>query len=235
MKNHTVKTVGAAKKAGHNRNNEKLCDAWIAYEADPGDGKIREALALEVTAAIKREYPRFRGSWLQHSEDDIRSQAATLLMDSYLTGNKRLLEATGVGDRHRIGDELSRSLRGAVSTAKRETLKPIRGHEKLIKKLGKVSAETNAFETHPSQYRHLRELPAASQKKLLLDLVERGVEMEKINEETGRLARAIIEDEVNAAEAGRTLGISRRKSHAQLKRLRSYINRSLEQAEFPMM
>jgi len=235
MKIHTVKTIAADKTAGHKKNNEKLCDAWIAYKADPGEETTREVLALEVSAAIKHEYPRFRGSWLQHNEDDVRSHAASLLMDAYLVGNKRLLQATGAGDRRRISEELSRSLRGAVSTAKRETLKPIRGYRKLIKKLEEVSARTEASEPHPSQYRSLHDLPAASQKKLLLDLVQRGVESAKINDETGRLGRKIIEDEVNASEAGRALGISRRKSHAQIKRLRSYLNRSLEQTEFPMM
>ena len=35
--------------------------------------------------------------------------------------------------------------------------------------------------------------------------------------------------------AGRALGMSRRKAHAQMQRLRGYINRNLEQTEFPMM
>jgi hypothetical protein len=235
MKSHTVKTIGAAKTAGHRKNNEKLCDAWIAYKADPRDETTREVLALEVSAAIKREYPRFRGPWLQHNEDDVRSHAATLLMDAYLVGNRRLLQATGAGDRRRIGEELSRSLRGAVSTAKRETLKPIRGHKKLIKKLEEASAGTEASEPHPSQYRSLRDLPAASQQQLLLDIVDRGLESAAINREVAELAGKIIDEGLTPAEAGRTLGMTRRKTHARMKRLRGYLNRSIEHAEFPMM
>lgn len=235
MKNHTVKTTGAAKAAGNGTGDNGLLEAWMAHSSDPGNEQLRETLAVEVDAAVRRGHPRLRGEWLQCSEDDVLSRATTLLVDSYLAGNRALLHATLRGDRRRIGEELSRSLRGAVATAKRETLKPIRHHRRLVKKLEMAVLAASSSEFHPAQAREIRDLPAATQRQLLLDLIEEGVACEAITEEAGRLGRRVVEDEVNATEAGRTLGMSRRKAHARMKGVRRYLDRKLQKTEFPMM
>ena len=235
MKNHTVKTIRAAKAAVKKKSGRQLLQAWISYHADPNSEETREVLAVEVDAALKRSYPRLRGQWLQGSEADVKSRATKLLVDSYFLGNRKLLRATERGDMRRIGDQLLRSLRGALSTAKRETLKPIRRHRKLLDEVARVSARTARSVWHPASYRSLRELPVAAQRELLMDLVVQGVDSEDITGETGELATKVIYEDMTPTAAGRALGMSRRKAHTQMQRLRGYINRNLEQTEFPMM
>ncbi len=235
MKIHTIKTMRTAKAAGKTKSGKKFLEAWLAYHADPHKEGTKEALAVEVDAALKRGYPRLRGQWLQGSEADVKSRAATLLLDSYFMGNRRLRRATNRGDVPKMADELLRSLRGAVSTAKRETLKPIRRHLKLLDEVARVSAKTLRSVRHPANFRGLHDLPTAAQKEVLLDLVGQGVDSEAITRETGRLATKVIDEDMTPTAAGRALGMSRRKAHAQMQRLRGYINRNLEQTEFPMM
>lgn len=235
MKIHTVKTTRAAKAAGKKKSGKKFLEAWLSYHADPHKEGTKEALAVEVDAALKRGYPRLRGQWLQGSEADVQSRAATLLVDSYFTGNRRLLRATKRGDLPKIADELLRSLRGAVSTAKRDTLKPIRKHLKLLDEVARVSARTLRSVRHPANFRGLHDLPIAAQRELLIDLVGQGVDSEAITRETGQLATKVIDENMTPTAAGCALGMSRRKAHAQMQRLRGYINRNLEQTEFPMV
>jgi hypothetical protein len=135
----------------------------------------------------------------------------------------------------KIADELLRSLRGAVSTAKRDTLKPIRKHLKLLDEVARVSARTLRSVRHPANFRGLHDLPIAAQRELLIDLVGQGVDSEAITRETGQLATKVIDEDMTPTAAGRALGMSRRKAHAQMQRLRGYINRNLEQTEFPMV
>jgi len=235
MKIHTAKTTRAAKAAGKKKSGKKFLEAWLSYHADPHNDRNKEALAIEVDAALKRGYPRLRGQWLQGSESDVRSRATTLLVDSYLMGNRKLLRATKLGHLRRIGDQLLRSLRGAVSTAKRETLKPIRRHRKLLEEVTRVSARAMHSVRHPANYRSLHDLPTAAQRELLLDIVGSGVDSDAITWETGQLAAKVIDEDMTPTAAGRALGMSRRKAHARMQRLRGYIHRSLEQKEFPMM
>jgi hypothetical protein len=235
MKSHAEKPIRAAKAAGRKKSGQKLVDAWISYHADPREAKARNSLALEVDAAIGRGYPRLRGEWLQGSEEDVKSRAVSLLVDSYLMGNRKLQRATERGDLRRIADQLLRSLRGAMATAKRETLKPIRRHRKLLAEVARASARANLSVRHPANYRSLRDLPLAAQRELLIDLVAQGVESSAIAGETGRLATKVIEEDMTPTAAGRSLGMSRRKAHAQMQRLRGYLNRNLGHTEFPMM
>jgi len=235
MKCHRVRTTRAAKAAGKKKSGNKLTEAWVSYHCDPSRAGAREALAVEVDAAVKRGYPRLRGQWLQGSQEDVKSRATALLVDAYFMGNRKLLRATELGDRRQIGDQLLRSLRGAVSTAKREALKPIRRHRKLLDEVEEAALVAAKSVPHPAQCRSLHDLPAASQRQVLLDLVGQGVESEAISAETGKLAAMIIAEDMTPACAGRALGISRRKAHAQLQRLRGYISRNLERTEFPMM
>lgn len=235
MENHTVKTTRAAKAAGNKESGKKLVEAWISYYADPHKEGAKEILAVEVDAELQRGYPRMQGQWLQGSEADVKSHATRLLVDSYFLGNPKLLRATEHGDLRRIADQLLRCVRGALSTAKRQTLKPIRRHRRLLDKVARVSARSNLSARHPANYRSLHDLPIAAQRELLIDLIGQGVEAEAITRETGRLATKVIDEDMTPAAAGRALGMSRRKAHAQMKSLRGYINRNLEQTEFPMM
>lgn len=233
MDKYTCKTKAAARAAG-TKTATRLCQAWRRHRKNPESTGARDALAREVIAEL-RHYRKL-GPLFSGHEDDVVSRASTLLVDSYLPGNPALAAATRRGDWARVEEELRRSLKGALDTAKRRVGDLLIDQRKLGEKLRKsVLGAGEPTQTHPSLRESLWDLPVESQSLVVRDMLRQGVESESISPKAAELVRTMMDHHRTQAAAAKAAGMSARAAHRHIGKVRKYLRKKRDSVELAFL
>ncbi|MBE2203982.1 MAG: hypothetical protein IAE94_06570 [Chthoniobacterales bacterium] len=88
---------------------EDVTDAWLTFVRDPNSdlGRLREQIEAMVGRLL---YPRTLGGFFDGFFEHIAREATLLTLSRFLAGNKKLLTATGAGNRQSVNAQLIRSI-----------------------------------------------------------------------------------------------------------------------------
>jgi len=90
---------------------EYTANAWLAFVRAPEDDAAIETLMVEIGAGVGRLLRAgTMGGFFTSFEEDIIQESRLLLFNHYLTGNRKLLEATRSGPHPDLNLQILRSL-----------------------------------------------------------------------------------------------------------------------------
>lgn len=218
-------TIAAPYRAGN------LTRAWLASADDSQSADKLDKLAIELDTTLRHRLPSgtFRGI-LAGREDEVRQDAAILLVEGFLLGNRRLMRATRAGNVSEAANQLSRSISGAISISIRRLR---RQAARYFARFQPISDHDHGTCCHPSD-RQYWSLPLAVQRALALQALHVAVTGRLITRQQASLAEAIATG-TSQATAAREYGISRSAISQRLQPVRRYLGEVLTNLEFPLV
>lgn len=223
---HTkTKTAGCLQPG----NKTELAAAWVAFAQPAAGQREYEKLAVMLDQRLRAVHPD--GSWIQQREGEVRNNANLMLLESFLRGNRKLIEATLQNNQERIAEEIDRSMLAAVSIQKKRILAQIKSDANRLAEFDEFTIPVYAPE-HPSLRRELSNLSPGLMREHFLGAVEDALSSEELSLETAQLIREMADEGMSSAKAARRRRISRNAVRQRLRRAASGINRALERRDF---
>lgn len=232
MATHTTKKAAAC--AAGSKPKTRFGRAWQSHRENPNDKGLRDALAREICGEL-RDYQAL-GSLFAGHEDDVLALASSLLVDSYLAGNAALHSATRRGDWVRVEEELRRSLKGALGTAKRRVGDQLIAWSKLEERLGKSGLyDSEPVHMHPCMRQRIWDLPVESQSLVVRDMLGEGAACKAISTKAARLVGTMIARHHTQVGAAKACGMSARAANSHVAKVRKYLRRKSDSVELAFL
>lgn len=209
-----------------------LTRTWLAYAAGPKSFEKLDKFAVELDHALHWCLPSsiLRGP-LRGRENEIRQDAAILLVGTFLVGNKRLMNATRKGIVREVENQLARSISGAVRYSLRRLRRQAARDAVLFRRLYHQDAGSCS---HPSAQKFWG-LPLAVQHELALQALHVAVTGKLLSRKQADVAASIVADNISPSDLARQRGISRQAVHQSLQPVRKYLWTVIETLEFPLV
>jgi hypothetical protein len=172
--------------------------AYIRMLRRPNDPKLRERFGRRLNDLLAEMLPGKADYECVHSEKDLRQDAIVLLLQGYLDGNKLLQEAVQRRDKRRTQEELTRSVRGAITVARMrraEKTPPTVSFEDEIHGSAVIAEEDSA---------HHQDAQRRSRTEHLLRLAE---ERRLLNPQEISIVRKLVIEEVSRSVVGNAHGL----------------------------
>lgn len=218
-------TIAVPSRAGN------LTRAWLACADDSQSADKLDKFATELDGVLRQRIPSgtFRG-FLRGREDEIRQDAAILLIEGYLLGNRRLMRATRAGNVSEVANQLSRSVSAAISVSIRRLRRQAARHVARFQPLQEHNGGTCC---HPSSLGYWS-LPLPVQRSLALQALHLAVTGSLITRQQASVAENIVAGKSPTAIA-REYGVSRSAIAQRLQPVRRYLSDVVANLEFPLV
>jgi hypothetical protein len=230
-----------------------LVPVWLAFAAEPASQKKLNKLAEAMEWEIRIRLPdsAFQGM-LAGAGRAIRQDANLLLLtgipetepdagvapgkkkrrrEGMLAGNADLLRATIKGKFAEVGNQLERSIRAALSIARRRAARAIWKH---LSRYEEVAEEKVGSYKHPSD-NSFGELPYEIQKQIALAALKIAVSEKTLSEKNAAPAAVMIKKNLSEAQAARKLGISPQAVNEHLQKVKKHLPKIIDSQEFPFL
>lgn len=231
---HIKVKAKAASKAGNWKTNKAVCDAWLAHLEKPRCKKALDKFGDEVDKAVRAAFPCAPDRVLEGRENEVRQDAALIVIMRYLPGSKKLAEAITAHDVPAAIDAVGAAVGAALFRVTKELRRRILAERKRYVDYDPENPEHAPPGGDPSQLRHVGHLSYEQQRALALTLLKLGVSEGKLDRQSANIARTMIESESNQSDTARALGCSARKVCGRLKKVRNYMHQRVDDIEFPM-
>ncbi len=211
---------------------ENLTRTWLAYATALKSFAQLDEFAVELDRVLHHRLPSeiFRGL-LRGREDEIRQDAAILLVERFLIGNKRLMQATRKGIFREVENQLSRSISSAVQVSLRRLRRQVAREAILFRRIRNKDA---GIYYHPSE-RKFWGLPLAVQQELALQALHLAVTGQLLSRSQADIAVSMVAGSISQSGLARKLRISRQAVHQRLQPVRKYLWDVMETLEFPLL
>jgi hypothetical protein len=186
MKRKKFTKSAAAPVAGN------IVETWLALNASPRSISKLNHFANRLDFALRVKFPNgTMGGSMQGTEDEIRQNAAILLLNKFLAGNRKLMAATAKTNKKQILNQINRSMSAALKVCRRQ-LSRKRTTERIM--LDELFVEDPRLpNVLPSSNRKLWELPFALQHILALKLLQISVQTKQTTKASAKVVAAILD------------------------------------------
>jgi len=182
--------------------------SWLALNVSPRDISKLNRFAQELDFALRVKFPTGTlGRSMPGTESEIRQNAAILLLDKYLAGNRELTAATATANIAEIANQLDRSIAAALKVCH---LQLRERRKKEAEKLEKILDEYPRLPyVLPASSTRLWQLPNALKHVLALKLLQISVQRRQASKASAKIVRALLLDEtMTQADMARKLAVS---------------------------
>lgn len=198
---------------------ENLTAAWMKFAAAESLENL-DRLGIELDRALRSRLPGGSCSWpIQGREDELRQDAAILLVQKFLLGNRRLMLATRKRQIGEVERELAHSLFHAVRIARKRLIHHAHAEAARVRSL---ALQDEGHCPHPTD-RKFWSLPLALQRELALQALNIAVTGHLVPKPSAKLARDLITGSATQSELARKAGITRPAVHRRLEPVRQHL------------
>jgi len=204
-----------------------LAFAWIFHQSTRGWG---ERFAELLDQRLRQIMPKGRLSGILNGlEDEVRQNAALLLLEQYFHGNHRLHEARQNLDLVAAANQIQRSINAALR------LSQIRLRRTLYSESQRFIQfeEIHHAPTHSPDCRHMFQLPFEDRLRLLVSLLEKSVTDRSLSKPSAEMIREMIDRGITQVQMARELGISRAALSQRISKISDVVQNALETTELP--
>lgn len=212
---------------------ENLVESWKSFLADPTNKETLNNFAnvLDRDLRIKLPNGALKGI-LRGYEPEIRQDAAILVLDRYLAGNRNLTEATANGEIETISNELGRSMNAALRICRLRHSRRIHKEFRLREELDPEDFRLPT--TSAASDLHFWELPYSIRHLLTLKLLQLAVTDHNISPKTANLAIEMLEGGLSQADMAKNQGVSRAAISQSVKMIRKELKLLASKIEGPL-
>lgn len=235
IKHSSASAFSSEKDNKTTKTTVAIAKAWLAKHKNANCLKTSRAFDVLLDKTLRRITPNGSETGLLRGlEGEIRQRAAHSLFYRHLAGNGKLLEATELGSQAKIRKYLAQAIYSAVKYSKLEIL----DREERIAKVHQFTDDVEYYDrgviVHPSERRHLWDLPVELQIQLVYAGLGMAVRENNIPRGTAEMIRTLIEEDCSVSEIAERINISAQAAHKRIKRAGVYLKRFVEENEFPM-
>jgi len=235
MHTNSNKQMAVSIETGNQEATTSLAFAWAQYLKDPGDSGVMDRLARELEWQLQKYLPnRSRGGMLCGREGEIRQEALLLLLQRYLGGNTRLLEATKNQSLSEISQELRRSILGALQASQRKLVHRLRRELNKTDYCEKIEDHLLGVCCHPADRKSLWQLPYEGQRELVFAGLRIAIAKHLVPTGSAELVIKMIEGNLSQSAMAEAMGVSRQAVSQRLTPVRKYLQRYVVEAELPL-
>lgn len=225
MKTLKKDRMAAATAAGN--DNENTATAWLTWQ----EGKERNgAFGAILKEAVQRSVAtraRCRiGELPPAMLEDIAQDAAVLLIDRYLRGNRALTLATKARHTERIAEEIKRSIKGAAEVAVKRAMGRAGLESARMARLAEAAAHGELPDAGEATYR----LPHEQQMQLALAALHKAVRDQLMNPDRASVMREVLSGKPTA-QVARERGLSSSAISQQVNKGAKLLGRMIERGE----
>ena len=238
MKKHNTSsatTLSSERDNKKTKTSPALAKAWLAKHNKADCLKTSRTFDVLLDRTLKRIVPDGSMSGvLQGFECETRQRAAQMLFDKYLAGNKGLLAATGLKSQAKVRRFLAQAIFSAVKYSRLNILH----REERVAIRHRFTDDVDYYDRgiiiHPSERRHLWDLPVELQIQLVYAGLGLAVRENNIPRGTADMIRTLIEEDCSVSEIAERINISAQAAHKRIKRAGVYLKKFVDENEFPM-
>ena len=233
---HHIQTKSAAPstEAGYSSRTKLAC-TWLVYCSEPSCPKALHDFAVCLDEALKLRLPDGCCTGIiKEREADIRQEVYMLLVARYFSGNPELLAATAAADIAEIGNQLCKSINGAIRAVSRCLRKSLIREQESIRYVADPDAILVPRNVHPANRKTLWELPFEQQMMLVFVALEGAVTKKLFSTRGASMAREMLERGMSQSALARSRGISRQSVHETIAPVRGILSALIEEKEFPL-
>jgi len=207
-----------------------LPEGWIRFTEYPECQQRLNALAVNLDKLLRARLPEdtLKGL-LKGREREIQQDAHLLLLSRFLSGNRKLLQATRTGTHSEILNQVQRSISAAVNINMRRLRRMLSQESNRWVPLPEDAGSFGRYD-HVSN-RGYWELPYPIQRELALLMIRRALQQARITRGSAMLATTMIEQNLTQAEMARQLRVSRSAVNQRLASVRECLRADLAPEE----
>jgi hypothetical protein len=185
-----------------------IVETWLALNASPRSIPKLNHFANRLDFALSVIFPNgTMGGSMQGTEDEIRQNAAILLLNKFLAGNRKLMAATAKTNKKQILNQINRSMLAALKVCRRQLSRKITKERIMLDEL--LAEDPRLPNVLPKLNTKLWELPFALQHILALKLLQISVQTKQTSKASTKVVEAILDGKMTQAQMARKLGVSR--------------------------
>jgi DNA-binding XRE family transcriptional regulator len=216
----------AARNRAEKSTTHQLAQMWLALQGADSHWEAWEQFIAMLNDYMKSWRPDPERIGVSQAEiDDVRQEAAILLEQGYLRGNRSLAQATTSGDLESISRGIIHSIQATLMLARKRVQAKEMRHKKIEERL------THHLETVPPDERNHPSL-FDERRAIALAAIKLALEHGRVTPHDAEIVRTRITESLTLAEMAERNGVSRQAVHQREARSIKVLRRVVREMEW---